>query len=124
MNLTLNGQVIAKKNARQLFVRNGRMMNIPSKLYREWEEDCLNQIAHTYRGQAEGQVIIIVEFYHKDLRKRDIDNELSSVLDLLVKAELIPDDSCEVVVEAHAIFGGVDKLNPRCEISLEEMEKV
>ena len=96
-------------------------MMVSSKLHNEWERDALLQLKQ-YRGQAEGKVILSCEFYHKDLRKRDLDNELSTIQDVLVKAGLLLSDDCFTVEETHAIFGGIDKNNPRVIIIIEEIE--
>ncbi len=114
----LNGQTPAKKNSRIGIVRNGRMMNFPSKIYQAWEKDALQYLASFYKGTADGPVAISCEFYNKDKRGRDIDNQVSSCLDVLVKAGLLPSDSCFAVPEIHAYFRGVDKLNPRAEVTI------
>ena len=120
MNITITGQVHAKKNSRDIFVKNGRIVNIPNKRYKEWEASAIDQLV-TYRGCADGPVMVLCEFYHQDKRKRDIDNEMSSVLDMLVKKGLLSSDDCFVVQETHAVFGGIDKDNPRVEITIEEL---
>ena len=47
-----------------------------------------------------GAVIITVEFYPPDNRKRDLDNQFKCLLDSIVKAGCIDDDS--KIVELHA----------------------
>lgn len=119
MLITLVGNVPAKKNARNLFVRNGRIVNTPNNKYTEWEKDCLYQLKE-YRGQMDVPVRLTVTIFNKDRRARDLDNQLSSVLDMLVKSSLLEDDNCFVVDDIRLKFGGVDKHNPRAEVEVHE----
>lgn len=85
-----------------MFVRGGRIVNIPSKAHKEFEDSALLQLA-AYKGQAEGKVTIAYEFRVKDNRARDLDNMMASVNDVLVKAGLLKDDSWQYLA-----IGGAD----------------
>lgn len=119
MKITIIGSVPPKKNARQLFVRNGRIVNVPSKRHTEWEQSALVQLKTSVKGQAEGKVTIAYQFFVKDNRRRDLDNMIASVNDVLVKAGLLEDDDWQ-----HLAIGGadaeIDKKNPRVTIWLDE----
>ena len=39
MTLTLYGRIPSKKNSRNIFVRGGRIVNIPSKDYEAWHNE-------------------------------------------------------------------------------------
>lgn len=123
MHITLTGQCISQKNDKRMAFnkRTGKPFPVSSAAVKQWQSDVAKQLM-AYRGQADGRVMLTCEFYHKDKRKRDLDNELSSVQDALVKAGLLPGDDCFVIIEAHAIFGGIDVANPRVEITLEEVD--
>lgn len=58
--------------------------------------------------------------------KSDVMNWISVVdkffQDVLVKAGKLPDDNYEYVPEIICKFGGVDKLNPRIDIKIEEIK--
>lgn len=118
MQIKILGQTPSKKNQRNLFVRNGRIVNIPSKKHAEWEKDALLQL-RAYKGQADGKVTVAYQFYVKDNRARDIDNMVASVNDVLVKAGLIKDDSWQWVAIG-AADAEIDKKNPRVEIWIDE----
>ena len=59
-------------------------------------------------------------FYPSTKRKGDLDNKATSVLDLLTDDGIIPDDNWYAVPELNLKFGGKDKDNPRCEITIYE----
>ena len=119
MLITITGETPSKKNSRNLFVKNGRMMNLPSKRYAEWEKDALLQLQSQFKGCAEGKVTIAYTFYVGTLRRKDVDNMIASVNDVLVKAGLIIDDDWQ-----HLAIGAgdaeLDRDNPRAELFIEE----
>lgn len=125
MTLVIYGECPSKKNSR-INTRSGR--SFPSKRYTEWLDSALfqlvDQIADFRRDGKElafeRGLELTVTFYHGDLKRRDSDNQLSSVLDMLVDAQVIPDDNWEILPVKH-IFDAYDKGNPRCVISLEAL---
>lgn len=64
---------------------------------------------------------LTVTFYHGDMRKRDGDNQLNSIHDMLVKAGVLAGDHWSVLPVEH-IWHTYDKGNPRCVISLEPIK--
>lgn len=127
MVLTIRGETPAKKNSR-INTRSGR--SFPNKRYAEWLDSALGQVsrqmAAAYAEDREWQVPpgkstrMTVTFYHGDFKRRDSDNQLSSILDMLVEAGVLPDDCWEVLPEKHT-YDAYDKGNPRCIVSLEVM---
>jgi Holliday junction resolvase RusA-like endonuclease len=119
--ITIHGQVPSQKNSKSVGVnpRTGRVFVTSNKIVKTWQKEALTQL-QAYRGQADGELFITMAFYNKDRRGRDIDNQASSVLDILVKSGLIPDDNCFVVSRMCLMFGGIDKENPRVEITIDE----
>ena len=65
-------------------------------------------------------IAIEMVFYDGDLRRHDLDNQCSSILDTLVKAEILEDDDQKHVNSIRLTYGGLDRENPRCEIFLDE----
>ncbi len=126
MVLVIRGETPSKKNSR-INTRSGR--SFPSKRYTDWLDSALfqlvDQIADFRRNGKqlafERGLELTVTFYHGDLKRRDSDNQLSSVLDMLVDAQVIPDDNWEILPAKH-IFDAYDKGNPRCVISLEPVK--
>lgn len=65
-------------------------------------------------------VSVAIKFYFDNKRRHDLDNALSTVMDALAASEIIGDDSVDYVDCISIEYGGYDKLNPRCEIYLDE----
>ena len=112
-----------KKNSQQVFVRNGRIINIPSKLYKQFEDDCLKVISGKYRQNINYPVNIKAIFYTESRRRIDITNLLSALDDMLVKANVIEDDCRDIVVSHDGSRVYWDKQNPRIEIEITKVEK-
>lgn len=114
----LSGQVVPKKNSRQLFYRNGRMINIPSKRYQEWHDNCLDQLDVFRIPKLNPPYRITYSFWMKDKRTKDLDNLISSCNDLLKDAGIIQDDDSKLLTEIHAYYKGVSKESPRVKIDI------
>ncbi len=100
MILHLSAPIPSKKNSRLVVGRGrGRALNIPSEAYRKWHRANLGSV----RAQLAEQEIpaapleLRLRIHLADRRRRDLDNALSSVLDLLVDAGALKDDSWAVV---------------------------
>lgn len=65
--------------------------------YREWTNEGLWKIATQKPSKFAGEVSISVGLVAPDKRARDADNTLKCILDLLVKAGVIKDDSNKFV---------------------------
>lgn len=115
----MKGHIVSKKNSKQVFVRNGRVIVLPSKAYRIWEDDALWQIKAQRVQPVDGPVSLKMALWAKDLRSSDLENKVSSVQDMLVKAGVLPDDDWKSVPKIEAEYMGVDREMPRCEVQLE-----
>lgn len=117
VKIILKGSVPPKKNSRQVFVRHGRVINIPSPRFKAWEQSSLWAL----KGQKSlrrAAVSLEATFYVIDNRQRDLDNMLASVMDVLVKADILASDSWQTVNPIKVSCAGIDKLNPRVEICI------
>lgn len=114
----LSGQVVPKKNSRQLFYKNGRMINIPSKRYQEWHNDAMRQIIVWKIPRLKPNYKISYSFWFKDKRPHDLDNVIASMNDLLKDAGVIKDDDGKILTELHAYYKGVSKDNPRVKVNI------
>ena len=63
---------------------------------------------------------IAVFIFQKNKKRRDLDNQLTAILDGLVAANIIPDDSNKFVKMLTVAQAGIDKENPRAEIRIME----
>lgn len=114
--ITILGVVPSLKNNKQLFInrRTGKHFITSSQKTKDWNTDALLQL----RGIApitQYPVVMYATFYVKDNRRRDIDNMLSSCLDIIVKAGILEDDSWQFIPRIVAT-AELDKTNPRVEI--------
>lgn len=112
----IEGSTPSKKNSRQCFVKNGRMINIPSKRYKEWHDQAMWQLKGVKRLNPPYELLCV--FYFKDRRPRDLDNALASVCDLLKDAEIIQDDDAKLLTKITAVYGGVSKNSPRVKVEI------
>ena len=118
----LPGNVPSKKNSRQVFVKHGRIINIPSKRYKAWHDDCMNLLNGF--GNLIPPYEIILVFWMPNNRKCDLDNKMASVLDLLQDCGIIEDDCWQKLTSIKARVGGISKDSPRVKVEIHsEMEK-
>jgi|GEM_PF-1189288 len=128
---TYFGQVTSKKNSKTPFKKRNGTLGVRMKKEARDQEKAMSEafssdfdeqkFAKGYFDNAELEVI--VEFYNKDAHRRDIDNQLTSVMDALVKGGVIPDDSQAHVVQEVVRFAGVDSVDPRAEVTIREYKK-
>ena len=125
MKITLQGETPSKKNSR-INTRSGR--SFPSERYTKWHNAVVSQLNYllltkqiiSYEGMS---VRLTITFYHENRKRRDSDNQLSSVLDTLVDAKILSDDRWTVIPEKH-IYDKLDPNNARCEIEFEEISRI
>jgi len=113
---SLSGRVVPKKNSR-ISTRSGR--TFPSKRYTTWHKSCLqqmNELEIPKDGIKKCKISVVIIF--PDRIRADLDNRLTSVLDLLVDYGLIKDDSWDVVTEIRA-SGRYEKNKPGVDIIVE-----
>ena len=98
MILHLTAPIPSKKNSRLVVGRGrGRALNIPSEAYRKWHAQNLRAVQTQAAGEKVERCALTLHIGFADRRRRDLDNALSSVLDLLVDAGVLPDDCWAVV---------------------------
>lgn len=116
----INAETPSKKNSR-ITLRNGK--TIPSRKYREWEISAsisLLQNKKEYpfpKNPIESPVILRLEFAHGDFKRRDSDNQTSSILDLLQDVGILKDDNWRIVRRIE-IENKYNKAKPFCRISI------
>lgn len=104
VSFQVEAPIPAKKNSR-IVLRGGR--NIPSEAYRKWHDSQIGMLESLRKrhGAFTCPVAVSVGVAFGDRRRRDLDNALSSVLDLVKDSGLISDDdwghvprmTCEVL---------------------------
>lgn len=141
LKLVYEGQVLAKKNSKQIIInrRTGKPQIISNDKARfqeiamenqfrtqataaGWQFYYINHNNHRKRERAYPERFAIeITIYEQDKRRRDLDNQATAILDGLVEAQVIPDDSTEWLTSVKTTFGGIDKANPRAEIIIEKV---
>ena len=132
--LIYEGIVLAKKN-RHIITKSGCV--IPDSKARANEKDIINQIASqldwhdTLKDQTERMLEARKYGYEfsidfkiwagNDIR-RDLDNQVSTLLDAIVKAGALPDDSTKFLKKISVEHCGLDRIHPRVEILIKRME--
>ncbi len=86
---------------------------------RHWEW-LINAAARNYTGESLKKAVVKITYYFKDNRRRDPDNYSGKfILDGLVKAGIIEDDSFKHI--KLVLDGKCDKDNPRTEIEITKL---
>lgn len=93
-------------------------MSFPGKNYRSWHTDASKQLLYQKKPKINDIYHVEITFYPGTKRKGDLSNKAESVMDLLVDNGFLPDDNWFFVPRLLLNFGGVDKDNPRVEITL------
>ena len=111
-----------KKNSSQIIFAKGRPMLIPSKLYKQFEQDCLKQITNKYQKKINYPVNVKALFYMPTRRRVDLTNLLEALDDMFVKAEVLEDDCRDIIAGHDGSRVYWDKENPHIEVEITEMD--
>ena len=106
----------------------GRNLILPSKAFREYEKFCIGTKRKPGWLMQWGNVCYDVPvqmtclYWMKDRRKADLLNLLAATSDILEKAGIIENDVLVESVDGSRIVG-IDKGNPRVEITIAELRE-
>ena len=124
MKLTIDGEVPALKNSKQIYVnrRTGKPFITSSKNSKVWQASAIDQLRDQFKGLVvkDYPINIAVEFWFGSRRRKDLDNALSGVMDALVQAGVIEDDDVAHVDNISISYGGYDKEKPKTIIYLDD----
>lgn len=112
----INGEVVPKKNSR-ITLKNGK--TIPSSRFTTWHIKAQAELYLQSRPEKpiNSECIINFVLYHSNNARRDSDNQISSILDLLQDVYILEDDRWQIVKEIK-VSNCIDKEKPRCEITI------
>ena len=115
LHLVIKGTIPSKKNSKKIVGWGGKVRLITDPKIQEW----VKMVQAGFRGlpKIEGTVKMEVIIYNPDYRKRDLDNQLCTINDA-IKDILIDEDDGKILQDIHIKWGGIDKENPRAEISI------
>ncbi len=124
MKLVVLGNTPAQKNRKKIVWRRGMKQPrlVTEQPVKDWQRraiiQLISQLPVAYKKPIQPVSIALIVFWDDKIR-RDLDNAVNSIMDALVKAEVIADDSFKYVDCIDVQYGGVDKDNPRCEIYID-----
>lgn len=117
MVIVLEGNIPVKKNSKQIIYVRGKPIIISSKSHKEWHTRAMWQLKAQRLKPIKGPVKIEMVAEFKTKRKKDLDGVLSSILDLLVDAGIIEDDTHTIVKYISILFAGY---GPKTIITIQE----
>lgn len=106
-----------KKNSQVIAKRNGRTFLVQSKLYRQYEKDCL-KLLEAPEKPIDEPINLQCKFFMQSRRRVDLTNLLSAINDILVKAKVLQDDNHNIVYSMDGSRVFYDKEHPRTEIEI------
>ena len=118
MKFTIPITPVTKKNSMQVSVRGGKPNVRQSKPYLQYESDCLKLITGQYKLNISYPVNIKATYFMPTQRRVDLINLHSALHDILVKARVLEDDNCKIVVSTDGSRVFYDKEHPRTEIEI------
>lgn len=135
LKLEYKGVIYSKKNSkrivtnwrtrRPIIVSNRNAKNQERAMAYDFEIQARREgwpeLEQTEEQRANHQYRIEIEVWQKDLRRRDLDNQATAILDGLVASGVILDDSCDMVQKLSVEYKGVDRDDPRAEITITEL---
>lgn len=119
IGLVLEGNVPSKKNSR---ARTRSGASIPNKRFVQWQESALWQVRAQTRQRFLMPVQVDAIIYFGTHVRADVDNRLTSILDMLVEGVVLPDDAYQNVVSGRAI-GVYRKGQPGAFIRIKEIDQ-
>ena len=122
MKITIGIEARTKKNSMRLVKLGGRIVPIPSKQYKEFEENCAWYLQPFTNMEIDYPVNVCCLFYMKTRRRVDLTNLLEAADDVLVKYHVLADDNSQIVAGHDGSRVLYDKASPRIEIEITKME--
>lgn len=120
MKIRLYGQVPAQKNSKQVAYnrRTGKPFIMSSQKIKDWQANIKQQLMLQNLQTLSGPVKIDISIINQDKRPRDLDNQLSSILDSLKNNGVIEDDNYSIVRDIHISFDKISRQDCGAEIEI------
>lgn len=94
VEITLKGSIPSKKNSR---INRSDGVSFPSTEFIQWQNDAIIKVRRQSRHRFFVPVSAEVIIYFGTMIRADLDNRLTSILDMLVEALVIRDDKWQDV---------------------------
>lgn len=99
IELIIHGNVPSKKNSR---IRTRSGSYIPNRAFTDWQEQALWQVRAQCKTRFFEPVSVEVIVYFGTRARADLDNRLTSILDMLVEGLILTDDKWQDVPQVSA----------------------
>lgn len=125
IKITIPLPPVTKKNSQRIMhsSKTGKSFIMPSEKYTDYEAEA---VWHCKKAGAHEPIDYPVEvkclFYMPTRRRVDLTNLLEAVDDVLVKARVLLDDHCGIIVSHDGSRVLYDKQHPRTEVSITAYE--
>ncbi len=118
--IQMHGRVPSKKNSKRRIQRGNHVFMVPSAAHEDWHAVQIALLRHHWHKPPIAQNVerVEIEFIAPDKRKADLSNKAESIMDLLVDAEILKDDSWFVVPELRLSCREVNKSAPGAKIKI------
>ena len=116
----LEGSVPSKKNQKIFNTKTHRMF--PSKRYQEWHDYAALMLRSKVKECITEKCYVILVFCNDTNRRKDPDNGVSSIFDLLTDIGGWTDD-CWQIVRHHHVFNTYEKGKPWCHVMIYKPEE-
>ena len=131
IRLWYSGVVVSKKNSKVIRINRhtGQRFITSNAIAKQNELDMVTQFREQvaklkgYSADVMSPCSIEFRIWEPDYKRRDLDNQITSILDALVRAEVLPDDSISTLRGITVNLIGFDPENPRVEIVISKVEK-
>jgi len=127
VKLTYHGVIYSKKNNKRIVTNKYTQKPIIVSSVRaksnEWnmaDEFKAQALEARWQPEEGARYVVRIKIWEKDRTRRDLDNQATSILDALVLAGIIPDDSVSCVVKLSVAYMGIDKYDPHADIIVAE----
>ena len=117
----LKGETPSKKNSKIFNTKTHRCF--PSAKYRTWHDYAELALRPMIKECIENKCYIILVFCHGNNIRRDSDNGVNSIFDMLQDLSAITDDRWQIVRQ-HCVFNTFEKGNAWCKIYIFKPEEV
>lgn len=125
INFTIPLEPKTKKNSQRIITRRDRYgrprpMIIPSQSYMDYEKEA---VKYCPKKHIDYCVNVKAYYFRRKHHRVDLTNLESALMDVLVKAGTLKDDSCSIVVSTDGSRVFFDKDNPRTEVEITAVVK-
>ena len=121
MNFVIPLDPRTKKNSQQIVRIKGFYKIIPSKAFKEYQDECCWYIPKV-KEPINYKINLKCIYYLKTRRKCDLNNLLEATTDILVHYGFLEDDNYNIVFSHDGSCVYYDKKNPRCEIEIKKLD--